>query len=75
MSLQEQEHMWRLFGRYFWIGTYMAVSFTMPTLAGHWIDQRFHTAPWFFIWGGLVGLGAAALGVYRVIKTIRLDKL
>ncbi len=71
MSLRDQQHMWELAGRYSAIGIEMAIALCLPTLLGVWADRRYGTAPWLFLFGLVVGLGAAAQAVYRAVKMAR----
>jgi F0F1-type ATP synthase assembly protein I len=71
VSQRDQQHMWELAGRYSAIGIEMAIALCLPTLGGVWADRHFATTPWLFLFGLVVGLGAASQTVYRVVKSAR----
>jgi ATP synthase protein I len=75
MSQGDQEHMWRLAGRYSAIGIEIAASVAFGTFGGIWLDRHLGTSPLFLILGLIVGTGAAVVGVLRVVRSARLDKL
>lgn len=72
---REQQRMWRLAARYSAVGIEIAVAVAVSSLAGAWLDRRFDTEPWLFLFGMIVGLGAATRAVVRVVRTTRFDKL
>jgi ATP synthase protein I len=73
MSMRDQEHMWKLASRYSAVGIEMAVAITVPMLVGVWADKRWGTAPWLLLAGLVIGFGAAAQAVWRVVKLARRD--
>ena len=75
MRSPEQEHMWRLAGRYSALGIEMAVAVSLGALLGWWLDKRLGTEPWLLFVGIIVGVGAATRTVVRVVKTTKLSKL
>jgi ATP synthase protein I len=42
-------------------------SLLVGVLGGYFLDRTLHTTPLFLIIGILLGIGAAALGVYRLV--------
>ena len=38
--------------------------------AGHWLDGRLGTEPWFLLAGGIVGLGAALTYFFRKVSEL-----
>lgn len=74
MSMRDQEHMWQIAGRYSAVGIEMAVAITLPMLAGVWADKHWGTSPWLLVAGLVVGFGAAARSVWRVVKLARRDE-
>jgi ATP synthase protein I len=75
MRSPEQEHMWRLAGRYSALGIEMAVAVSLGALLGWWLDKRYGTQPWLLFFGLIVGVGAATRAVVHVVKTTKLSKL
>ena len=56
------------------IGIEMVVALSLGTAGGYFVDRWLGTG--FFLWVGIVvGIGAAALPVIRVLKTTKLSKL
>ncbi len=74
MSQRDQEHMWKIAGRYSAVGIEMAVSITLPMLVGMWADKRWGTTPWLVVAGLVIGIGAAGRAVWRVVKLARRDQ-
>jgi F0F1-type ATP synthase assembly protein I len=37
-------------------------------MGGPWLDQRFHTAPWFKILGYVIGIGAPINAFVRIVR-------
>lgn len=52
---------------YLSIGTALAVTVLVGLGGGYWLDSRLKTRPWFFLVGGVLGLGAA---MYHFMKTV-----
>jgi F0F1-type ATP synthase assembly protein I len=67
--------MWKLAGRYSAVGIEMAVAVAMGTLGGVWLDHKLGTGPYLFIFGLVVGVGAATLTVIRIVRQTTLSKL
>jgi len=72
---RDSEHMWRLAGRYSAVGIEMAAAVAFGTLGGRWLDGKFGTTPYLFIFGLIVGVGACARTIIRLIKHTHLDQL
>lgn len=70
-SNSERQRMWRLAGRYSSVGVEMAVCIGGTTWAGHYADQQFGTKPWLFLFGLIVGIGAAIKAVMRIIRQFK----
>jgi F0F1-type ATP synthase assembly protein I len=70
-TLERQKPRWRFAAvgkspfRYAMIGTQMVVSVLIGSFIGRWMDLRFHSEPWCFV-GGFV-LGATA-GLYDLLR-------
>jgi len=45
----------------------LAVTILLGLGGGYWLDSRFGTRPWFFLLGGVLGLG---LALYQFFKTV-----
>lgn len=71
----DQERMWRIAGRYSAVGIEMAIAVALGTLGGTWLDDHFGTKPYLFIAGLVIGIGAAANAIVRVVKNTKLNKL
>jgi F0F1-type ATP synthase assembly protein I len=52
---------------YLGLGTMLAASVGLGLGAGYWLDARFGTTPVFFLVGGLLGMAAAGLQLYRMV--------
>ncbi len=63
--------MWRLAGRYSGLGVEMAICIGGTTWAGYYADQKFGTKPWLFIFGLIVGTGAAIKAVIRIVRQFK----
>ncbi|MBT6177902.1 MAG: AtpZ/AtpI family protein [Deltaproteobacteria bacterium] len=70
-GLTERQRMWRLAGRYSSVGVEMAVCIGGSTLAGHYADRHFGTKPWLFLFGLVVGTGAAIKAVVRIVRQFK----
>ena len=70
-ELSERRRMWRLAGRYSGLGVEMAICIGGTTWAGYYADQKFGTKPWLFIFGLIVGTGAAIKAVIRIVRQFK----
>ena len=70
-ALSERRRMWRLAGRYSGLGVEMAICIGGTTWAGYYADQKFGTKPWLFIFGLIVGTGAAIKAVIRIVRQFK----
>lgn len=60
--------MWRVAGIYSAVGIEMALAVGIGTWGGMAADDRFGFAPWGALAGFVVGVGAAALAVWRALQ-------
>jgi len=74
-GLTERQRMWRLAGRYSSLGVEMAICIGGTTWAGYYADQKFGTKPWLFLFGLIVGTGAAVKAVVRIVKQFKASNL
>ncbi len=51
------------------LGIEMLVAILIGTLAGFWLDGRFHTRPWLMLLGFLLGATAGFRSLLRLLKT------
>jgi len=56
------------------IGIELAVTIIAGFYVGKWLDNRFHTEPWFLVVGILMGLLIGMLGVIQIISRFWKDK-
>lgn len=52
------------------VGWYIAASLLLGVLGGVWVDGVTQRAPLFTLLGLVVGLAAAAYGVYRLLEDV-----
>jgi ATP synthase protein I len=50
---------------------FLVVPPVVGVLAGRWLDQRFHTAPWLLLVFLLLGFGSGVRLTLRTLKTVR----
>lgn len=55
-------------GIVFEIGYTIATPAVLMTFGGHWLDDKFGTAPWLTLSGLLLSLPLAAFAVWRKLK-------
>lgn len=55
---------WRLIG----LGWYVAFCLVAGILGGLWLDQQLRTQPLFLLLGLAAGLGAAFVGIFRLVQ-------
>jgi F0F1-type ATP synthase assembly protein I len=60
--------------RYGSIGIFFGVAISIGYFAGHWLDQRWHTAPWLSLVGVLFGVASGFVELYRVGKSALKDE-
>ena len=72
---RDAQRMWRLAARYSSVGIEMAASVAAGTFGGLWLDGQFGTEPYLFLFGLVVGTGAAVKAVVRVTRRTHLDEL
>ena len=68
---RDSDEMWRLAGRYSAVGIELAVSVTLGTIGGAWLDRKLGTDPWLLWFGIIVGIGAATRVILRVVRDYR----
>jgi F0F1-type ATP synthase assembly protein I len=49
------------------MGMTFAITVAALTLAGHWADNHFGTAPWLLLVGAILGI---AIGFYHFLKAV-----
>lgn len=54
--------------RYSYIGIFFGVAVLVGYLGGSWLDRRFGTAPWFSIFGLLIGIASGFKELYRLAR-------
>lgn len=64
----EAKKMWRIAGTTGAVGIEVAIAILLGYRAGHWLDEKFRTAPWLSIIGFAAGIGAAIKALARVVK-------
>ena len=69
----DAERMWRIASRYMSLGIEMAAAVAIGVLGGRWLDRRLGSEPYLFWFGLVVGMGAAARGVWRAVRQARKD--
>jgi F0F1-type ATP synthase assembly protein I len=67
----EGARMWRLAGTYSALGLEMALAVGIGAVAGHYLDEYMQWAPYGVLFGFMVGLGAAILGIMRAMAMAR----
>ena len=50
------------------MGFFIGISIIAGVWGGHWLDEKFNTSPLCLIFGLILGLVVAALGVYNMLK-------
>ena len=72
MSSQDQQHMWRLFGKYSAVGMEIVIALCLGAFVGTKADAHFQwQQPWGLMFGLLVGCGAAVKTVVRLIRDVQ----
>ncbi|NLA74309.1 MAG: AtpZ/AtpI family protein [Deltaproteobacteria bacterium] len=67
----ETKKMFRVIGVLSTTGLTMALSIGIGALAGHYIDKRYDTGPWFFLVFLFFGIAAAFRNLYLIYKKAR----
>ena len=73
--MNEKQRMWKLAGRFSAVGIEMAIAISIGALGGRWLDQRLNTKPYLLFAGLIIGFGAAARVIVRIIKQTDMNKL
>ena len=60
--------------RYFALGLEMAFSVLVGFAVGFLLDRKLHTSPWFMLGFTILGILAAYMEVYRVVRELRQDE-
>lgn len=55
------------------VGAYLATSIVVPTLIGHYLDDRLNTEPLITIFGLVLGLFVGFIGAYRQLQDVIRD--
>ena len=55
------------------VGAYLATSIAVPTLIGHYLDDRLNTEPLITIFGLVLGLFVGFIGAYRQLQDVIRD--
>ena len=55
------------------VGAYRATSIVVPTLIGHYLDDRLNTEPLITIFGLVLGLFVGFIGAYRQLQDVIRD--
>ena len=55
-------------GPYLGLGATLAATVLAGLGAGHWLDGRLGTSPWFLLVGGTLGVGVALLYFFRTVS-------
>jgi len=55
------------------VGVYLATSIVVPTLIGHYFDDRLNTEPLITIFGLVAGLFVGFIGAYRQLQNVIRD--
>lgn len=58
---------WEAFGEAMQLSWVMLFALVIPLLAGIWLDKKLGTAPLFILIGTVLGIGAATVGVARMV--------
>lgn len=58
---------WEAVGQAMQLSWVMLFSLLIPLLAGIWLDKQFGTTPLFILIGMVLGIGAATVGVARMV--------
>jgi hypothetical protein len=57
---------------YSYVGIFFGVSVAICLYAGYWLDERFHTKPWFSLCGVLLGVATGLPGLTLVLFNFKL---
>lgn len=52
------------------LGWFVATSIALGALMGWWLDGRLGTEPWLLVAGVLLGVGAAMVGMVRMLQDL-----
>ena len=64
----------KVLGRALGVGWYIAIAIVLGLLGGLWLDGKFDTKPLFTIIGLIIGILAAAYGVYQILLPLLNNK-
>ena len=65
---RDQREQLRQLGALSTIGLEMALSIALGLLGGRWLDEKFGTGPWLQWIGLALGLAAAGMSLYRLVR-------
>ncbi len=64
---------YKALGGYGTLGIEIALSVILPAWGGHWLDNRWGTAPWLMVVCFGFGCGAAGKAIHRTYKEMQRD--
>ena len=67
--------MFKLGSRYLGVGLEMGIAVFVGIWGGRYLDDKFDTAPFFFWFGMVIGLGAAAKAVFDAAKSAQKEMM
>jgi ATP synthase protein I len=67
----EEKKMARVASRFVAVGLEMGLALLIGVFGGKYLDEQFGTKPWFFIFGFIIGLGAATKAVIDAARTAK----
>jgi F0F1-type ATP synthase assembly protein I len=56
---------------YLGLGTNLAITVLAGVGGGYWLDQRLGTRPWFLLFGGCFGVGAALYHFFKRVAGLK----
>jgi ATP synthase protein I len=65
---------WEAALRFIGVGWFVGLSILLGVWGGHWLDEKFGTAPIMVIVGLILGLVVAFYGVYRMLLPLMRSK-
>ena len=61
---------WRPVGELFFTGTVLVAAILLGYLLGSWLDGKLNSAPWFLVFGVLLGSLAGFLNLWHSVKKL-----
>lgn len=59
------------YGIYGSAGFQLALSVVLGVMAGHWLDQKLATKPWFLVGGVVLGTVAGFVNLFRLVGSCK----